>query len=128
MSRRRIAVYGSLRKDEYNYDRFVAMYGQRDIKVLSEGVVVKGFNLYDLGPYPAITLGENELTIDILSVEEPVFNAIDGMEKGAGYDAQTIKVPKYGDVTIYTYPRGYLSVDRLVESGDWSAFLKNNKK
>lgn len=124
MSRVRIGVYGSLRKGEYNFERFVEAYGTTNIKVLSEGVVIEGYNLYNLGPYPAITKGDNNLTIDVLSVSENVYNSIRAMELGAGYNEESIKIPRYNDVKIYTFKEGSFPKERLVESGNWSEFLK----
>ena len=124
MSRKRIAVYGSLRVGEYNFERFVDMFGKTNIKPLKQDIEIEGFDLFNLGPYPAISRGENNLKIDVLSVSEPVYESIKHMELGAGYNEETVKIPSYGDVFIYTYPKGSFSKDRLVEGGDWSKFLK----
>lgn len=124
MGRKRIAVYGSLRVGEYNFQRFVDNYGESSIKPLAQDINIEGFDLFDLGPYPAISRGKNNLVIDVLSVSENVFYAIDSMELGAGYHRDTVKVPKYGEITIYAFPEKSFPDSRLVVSGNWSEYLK----
>lgn len=119
-----IAVYGSLRIGEYNYERFVDIFGKTSITTVEKTKVIDGFDLYSLGSYPAITRGSNKLTVDILEVTDNVHNSIKAMELGAGYDEETIHIENIGDVVIYTYPKEYLDSRRLVESGDWSNYLK----
>lgn len=122
----KVAVYGSLRAGEYNLERFQSMYGAKNIKVVKEKVRIPGYKLYSLGAYPAITPGEGEITIDILSMHEQVFDSIDRMEQGAGYNRETVKVSRHGELPIYVFA-SKLPEERLVESGDWSEYLSNQK-
>lgn len=123
--RQKIAVYGSLREGEYNYDRVRQLFGNRSINVLRKDIIVEGFDLFDLGPYPAISRGENNLTVEIISVDENAYSFIKSMELGAGYNEEHIKYKPYGNVIIYTYPKNSFNKERLVASGDWSKHLKS---
>jgi gamma-glutamylcyclotransferase (GGCT)/AIG2-like uncharacterized protein YtfP len=117
----KVAVYGSLRKDEYNYTRFRHSFGPgiNYIKTIE----IEGFDLYSLGQYPGIIKGDNKLIVDILKVTEEVGNVIDGMEYGAGYISEMINVE--GDlVKIYIYD-GSVDSEKLVESGDWSEYINS---
>lgn len=124
MSRVRIAVYGSLREGEYNYERIAHNFGKSSIRTLASGVKVSGYDLYDLGPYPAISKGENELIVDVISVDSSAYTFIKRMELGAGYQEDSVKIKSYGDVLIYTFPPNSFPENRLVPSGDWSEHLK----
>jgi len=110
-----ICVYGSLRKGAYNFNRFVEIFGEDNIKYLKTKEIT-GFKLYSLGPYPGIKQTDNEsdkLTIDLLHVTNEVYDAIYNMEIGAGYKA--VETP---DGIIYVY-RYNVRENDLVKSGDW---------
>ncbi len=89
---KKIAVYGTLRVGEYNYERFKSGI----IKVIEEGKSVKGYKMYDLGPYPVIkrdfSLQEEveSIIVDILEVTEKCFNELHQMELGAGYQLDAV--------------------------------------
>lgn len=115
-----IIVFGSLRKHSsrgYNFNRCGR---QEYIKTLK----LKGFDLYDLGPYPAVCRGDGILTCELHEVDDATFRRIDRMEIGAGYTAVKVAVEhnmEKVEATIYTWPESALvgSYDQ-VESGDWS--------
>lgn len=116
---KKILVYGSLRKGEYNFERFED-YFPNQMNYLGT-VETPGYKLYSLGSYPGIKATDDDnfmLTVDKLEVSEECFQAIDGMEKGAGYTTNTITLPD-GDYTIYVY-QGRVSERELVHSGDWT--------
>lgn len=123
-SKKRILTYGSLRKNEYNFDRFKAIYGP-NFNYLSS-IIIKGYDLYDLGSYPGIKESENpnkDLQVDIMECGDDCYNSIKRMELGAGYTTKNIEIDGE-DHTIYIYqgnPR------KLVESGDWSKYLHEKK-
>ena len=117
-----IATYGSLRKGQYNYDRFKNHFGS-EFNYLKTSTI-SGYKLYDLGSYPGLKVSDNEedvVVIDVLEVSQECFDYIEVMEHGAGYI--TVKVTddqskeKYA-AYIYENP-----CDNLVESGDWSKYL-----
>lgn len=122
---RKILVYGSLRKGEYNYESFKRRHGD-GFNYLGT-TKVKGFNLYSLGSYPGITESEDpekELVVDIMECDDDCYNSIYRMEIGAGYRTQEVIVD--GEpMNIYLYLG---RPTRLVESGDWSQFLKSKKE
>lgn len=113
----RIAVYGSLRKGEYNYSAFSKWHDM----VHTGTHTVDGFDLYSLGAYPAATLGDGKLIVDTFEVDDRCFNQINGMELGAGYYAHTINI-NGDDHIIWLQRSGY--EERKVESGDWTKYLR----
>lgn len=109
-----IAVYGSLRKGEYNcfFDDKCTYVGR---------YAVLGYNLYNLGAYPAIypTLNKKaRLTVELWDIPKDYFNQIKHMEEGAGYHEEKVKLlPNVYDIPIYVYnsePYG-----NIIKSGDW---------
>lgn len=119
MSKHIIAAYGTLRKGFYNHDRFDG------VKYLGT-TRIKGFDLYNLGPYPCVVKNpEGELTIDLLEVTPITKTNIDRMEIGAGYGIEEINIEldgnNYHDVTIYTYNTKQLGNAKLIASGDYTS-------
>lgn len=121
----KVAVYGSLRKGEYNFERFKDSFGDQ-VKVLETQITVPGFNLYSLGPYPAVQRGEGAVVVDILEVEGQALKSMDSMELGAGYDIDKVTLPNGEEARIYVYPSS-VSLTHQVTDGDWSNFLKSNR-
>lgn len=111
-----IAVYGSLRKGEYNYDRF----GGEKSFCHKGSYVLDGFKLYSLGSYPGIKKAPagNTIVVDVLYADEQTSNVINHMEIGAGYHAEKIKVGNH-EPTIYIYD-GQVSENQLIVHGDWT--------
>lgn len=116
-----MAVYGSLREGAYNYDRFVQYYGKEAFKKRSTEVI-KGFDLYSLGPYPGIKQGEGPLTVDVFDCNEKVAEQIRRMEEGANYSALEVETSQ-GPATIWLY-NGKVSEQNQVENGDWISWLQ----
>lgn len=117
-----IAVYGSLREGEYNYERFKEIYKEGFTKI-NEGTV-EGFALYSLGSYPGIRPEEGKtLRVDVMECNNQCFQSINSMELGAGYSAKKVTVNGL-ECTIYVYDY-YVSELKRVESGDWSQYLKS---
>lgn len=124
---KKIAVYGSLRKGEYNYERFLK-YFPNQIEVLGTERLPY-FSLYDLGSYPGIKKTNNPqdtVVFDILKVSDSCYNALYLMEIGANYKTIDINVNNEEQVIAFEY-LGKVYEDRLVKSGDWSDFLKSNR-
>lgn len=121
----KIAVYGSLRKSAYNYDRFKFFFG--DDYEYEKTATIRGYKLYDLGiGYPCAVVDNehnSELTIDIIRVSEKCLATITSMEIGAGYKPSIIDVDGE-QVIIYLFksPEG-----TLVKSGDWVKHLNKQK-
>lgn len=113
-----LLVFGSLRQNSkrgYNFNRFG---GQEYIK----DIELNGFEMYNLGSYPAICEGEGKIKCELHSVKEEAANYIERMEIGAGYTGKTIKTELNGqivDATIYTWPKSRLQKYNRIESGNW---------
>ncbi len=124
MNNNYIAVYGSLRKGEYNYKRF-KNYFKEGLEYIETATLI-GYNLFDLGSYPGIkpTHDKKTLTVDIMSCNSECFTHIEHMELGANYHAEQIKIDNYL-CTIYIY-NGYTVKE--VPHGDWSKYLKEKEK
>ena len=81
-----IAAYGTLRVGHHNFSRF-------NLNAIEQNVVIKGFDLYDLGPYPCIVeQPDGEITVDILECSEHTLTGIRRMEVGAGYNYKKVDI------------------------------------
>lgn len=105
-----IAVYGSLRKGEYNYNR-------SDLDYI-ETIQLAGFNLHWLpyqSYYPGIKEGDGKIVVDIMECSQPTFEQIVKMEERANYTAKEIKIGNR-DCTIFIYNG---AVADLIPHGNW---------
>lgn len=122
-----VALYGSLRKGEYNYDRFIARFGEQGLKYI-ETYQINGFDLYSLGSYPGIKKSESpasNLTIDVMECNFACFSSINNMELGAGYSPEIVEIDGYS-CTIYVYNYPVMEMNK-VKNGNWSDYLRNKK-
>jgi gamma-glutamylcyclotransferase (GGCT)/AIG2-like uncharacterized protein YtfP len=110
-----IAVYGSLRPSEYNYERFKEVY--EDIQDLGEETL-EGFDLYSLGAYPGIKHGDGTLVVNILRCDDECYDRIENMEIGAGYKPEIVETLQ-GEATIFVYKPPVGKKD-LIPHGDWT--------
>ena len=122
-----IAVYGSLRKGAYNYDRFLQKYGKEDFFSLGK-IVVPGYKLYDLGSYPGVKESNSKddtIVVDILELSEEAYDTIYSMERNAGYKAKFIEEEGI-TCTIFIYN---LEVDEKyrIKEGDYISYLQESK-
>jgi len=78
---RTIAVYGSLKSGKYNHD---LLRGSKYVGLANE----KG-NMYLVSSYPAFEPSEegSDYAFELYEVSDNVFEAVDNMELGAGYDS-----------------------------------------
>jgi gamma-glutamylcyclotransferase (GGCT)/AIG2-like uncharacterized protein YtfP len=115
---KRIAVYGSLRKSEYNYR-----------KDMGEPIAcgrIQGAQLFSLGAFPCIIVGDAEDTVEaeVYELPEKVFNSIEAMELGAGYKRCVAPFAEHDGpiylVEAYFYPAKADWFGPRIESGDWS--------
>lgn len=110
-------AYGSLRKGEYNFDRF----GDNSLNYI-ETIKVKGYKMYNLGECPAIIHTGKEdhiIECDILSTSKDIFNMIENMEYRAGYVLDNRNIAPIFIMTIS--PKRWKLKE--VKSGNWK--LKN---
>lgn len=124
---RKVAVYGSLRMGEYNYEHFKSSFPS----IEHTGThTITGFKLYSLGSYPAVctTEGENELIVDTFDVSEGCFSRMNSMEIGAGYHQHEITVDGVNHILwIMPETATWLREDRIVEDGDWSKHVREKE-
>lgn len=119
MNKKLIAVYGSLRHGEYNFERFENYFGKDNIKIKEKNIrILLPATMVNLGSYPALikadtvknsktflnNIGElsvlatepvhssEKISFDILECSESVHAAICDMEKGAYYTSEQIDV------------------------------------
>jgi gamma-glutamylcyclotransferase (GGCT)/AIG2-like uncharacterized protein YtfP len=114
---KRFVVYGSLRPGEFNYDRL-----SHGLSHLGE-TEVAGYDLYDLGPYPAAVSSANKkssIKASVIEADDHTAKFIEMMEHGAGYKA----VPVDGG-TMFVLPA---AEGILIPSGDWRDRYKNRKQ
>ena len=131
-AKHRIAVYGSLRKGEYNYRPEMGA-------ALATGWI-KGADLYSLGAFPCIVkIDDNThaVKVEVYDMDDKVFIPIERMELGAGYTRQTVTVhhhqmldcdndtcelPEHQPIEAeaYFYPRKMDWFGPRIESGDWA--------
>lgn len=114
-----IAVYGSLRPGEFNYEAYAKLYGNDSIEKIGT-IQVTGLKLYSLGMYPAAVYShdtEHSVVMDVLKITAEVANAITDMEIGAGY--QPVFLPS-GSM-FFVMPEEYIHPTwKLISGGDWS--------
>lgn len=117
----KIAVYGSLRKGLYNYERHL-----KTSKYLGEFDTLPEFSMFDLGSYPGLKVGgSTSIKMDVFEVTEEVLSDINNLEGysetnpeyNTFYDRITIDTP-YGQAFTYIYIPDTESKEK-VYSGDW---------
>lgn len=114
-----IAVYGSLKQGQYNYDRFKQYYPS--INVIKKDTI-KGFKMFSLGPYPAVVKSNNgNIAIQLLEVPTEAYDSIKRMELGAGYNEIDVQV-KGINAKMYIFNREeeqMIKQFKEVENGIW---------
>jgi gamma-glutamylcyclotransferase (GGCT)/AIG2-like uncharacterized protein YtfP len=125
MMKNRVAVYGSLRVGEYNYNYFKSTFPE----IEHTGThTISGYKLFSLGSYPAATLGNGELVIDTFLVGDDCFASMNGMEIGAGYHkAEVVVDGETHIIWLMDADNSWLNGEREVERGDWSKFIKERE-
>ncbi len=120
--RKLVAVYGSLKKGQYNHDGL----GQ-DAEHLGN-MTVRGV-MYSNGSYPKLYRTDEDQTfeafnqgkerdhaVEVYSLNENRYESITNMEVGAGYEPGVIDTP-YGPATLYWMPHSrFNEYDHWVEA------------
>lgn len=112
-----ILAFGTLKKNcpsgrNWNWQRFD---GQKYIKDYD----LNGYDIYSLGPYPAICPGEGTVKCELQEVTDEAFENILWMEKGAGYSPVEIQIEDKV-ATVFTWPRNKLIKYQKIENGNWN--------
>jgi gamma-glutamylcyclotransferase (GGCT)/AIG2-like uncharacterized protein YtfP len=111
----RVAVYGSLRKGFHNHK---LLKGYKFLGVAE----VAGFDMYDLGSFPAATYGTGKITVEVYEIGARALKALDHLEGFPSFYDRAVTETPFGDAIIYmmpSLPRQYSS--RKVKSGNWAA-------
>jgi len=140
-----LLAYGTLRKDQYNYNRIRDLFQIKDLAIsYVETTKLRGYSMYNVGAYPmAVFTNKPSETIvfDILRISDKAFMIIDNMEINAGYTRHKLPINiETQSFTLKTECIIYLAnvedqkeIDEIevlnktdkVESGDWVQYYKN---
>jgi gamma-glutamylcyclotransferase (GGCT)/AIG2-like uncharacterized protein YtfP len=124
---KRIAVYGSLRKGEYNHRGEFA----REATHIADGIIYNA-ELVGGNAYPWIVPAgdDSHVVVEVYDFPDNVFQWIEAMEVGAGYERRSVKVHHFDEddeVAMITDAEAYFyaNPDELaklprIASGDWS--------
>lgn len=118
MNNHQVMVYGSLLRGFGNHYRLhKAVYKGR--------AVVRG-TMYDLGPYPAVSLhGGNDIHGEVYECDDDTLASLDRLEGVPHFYQRSVVDTSFGPCYIYTMDRDQeLSVHRVVQSGDWAQHRK----
>ena len=126
---KRLFFYGSLRRDEYNHQRF-AKY----LTHVADGHI-KGAELIGGNGYPWVVPTTNDSNIvlgEVYDMDDKLFELIEAMELGAGYKRKQVEVeivvhgPEHdiddvidAEAYFYTQPADLDGLPRIA-SGDWT--------
>ncbi|QDX29075.1 gamma-glutamylcyclotransferase family protein [Dickeya poaceiphila] len=107
----RIIVYGSLRRKQGNSHWMTNAQWLGDHRL-------DGYQLYDLGHYPAAVAGEGDIYCEVYRISSSILTELDELKlRGGAYSRELIATP-YGSAWIYLYQRPVAGLHRIV-SGDW---------
>ena len=118
-----VAVYGTLRKGWGNHRSMKDAKG----KFVGQGKTRENYNLYSLGPFPAVSMAntdnETPVVVEVYRVEkEGLTGPLDGLEGYPGfYNRTKVDVVLEGDNQVEAW---LYHIDReqgsLIEGGDWN--------
>jgi gamma-glutamylcyclotransferase (GGCT)/AIG2-like uncharacterized protein YtfP len=115
MAMRRIFVYGTLMKGEYNH------YLLESSRFLDNASTRAEFDLFDLGLYPAMAeQGRLQVKGEIYEVDDSALAMVDMLEDHPNWYTRTkIRLSNGETVETYIMPRRKLEGFPIIESGDW---------
>jgi gamma-glutamylcyclotransferase (GGCT)/AIG2-like uncharacterized protein YtfP len=118
-----VAVYGSLRKGLHNHKSL------GDSELIGEGVV-KGFGMYSLGSYPALSRhGEKTpVVVEVYEVNPVTMSRLDNLEGFPEYYTRKLcPVSINGEsIPAWVYYMDRPLEDEFVKSGDWVEYFGGN--
>ncbi|MGM3174680.1 gamma-glutamylcyclotransferase family protein [Dickeya lacustris] len=109
----RVIVYGSLRRKQGNSHWMTNAQWLGDHQL-------EGYELYDLGHYPAAVAGEGEIHCEVYRISSSILAELDELKRAGSvgaYKRELIATP-YGSAWIYLYQRPVTGLRRIT-SGDW---------
>jgi gamma-glutamylcyclotransferase (GGCT)/AIG2-like uncharacterized protein YtfP len=124
----KIAVYGTLRPGDYNYQRFVNLFGEWDFQVLTGPIEITGYRMYDLGSYPGIKKASDndKIIVQVIGCSDECYDVINAMEEGAGYQAIDLKVDGH-ECKTFLYDHDVYE-ETLIPHGDWIKDVNDEKE
>jgi gamma-glutamylcyclotransferase (GGCT)/AIG2-like uncharacterized protein YtfP len=124
----RFLFYGTLRKDQGNYNYFVKPVKGSEF----EGTkTLTGYKMFSFGGFPAVYKTNNpddKILVEAWYVpNEMSCRSIHMMELGAGYEVEEVELE--GKMYwLYTYDEKYSQGKLEVKSGDWVNFITEKRK
>ena len=112
-----LLVYGSLRKQEYNYYAFKSLF-KDELQYINTGII-NGYDMYSLGTFPAIIAGEGSIVVDLIKCSYECYNDILNMELNANYREETVLYNKKM-CKLFIYNDSNLA--NKIPEGDWTKF------
>lgn len=113
------AFYGTLRRNQNNYQWLFDMYGTSGVQY-KKTVSVRGFKMYNLGYYPGVIEGghDDEIVVDLMELIPEAYNVVYNMELGAGYREDTVSIDDRL-YNIFIYDENINPNWGIVKNGDW---------
>ena len=122
-----VAVYGSLRKKQSNYE-----YHLSNSTYKGTFTTEPEYTMHSLSYYPGLKLnGNTSIVMEVYEVDEETLKTLNRLEgyypgeKSTFYDRIEINTP-WGKSFTYIYVNE-LSKDSIVESGDWVLYKTKEK-
>lgn len=127
-----LLAYGVLRKGQHLYEFY------KDIGSIEhiETTKIYGYNLYSLGPYPAVTRDLKlstglQVICDLIKCDSETFNIITKLHKDYGFEEQMVIM---GDLftrlevspSLFVF-RAKISDTKRISSGDWVKYKQDLK-
>ena len=110
-----VAVYGTLRKGNGNYERLLSQYETLNTE-LSKPI----FEMHSLGGFPALIEGDKRVVIELYNVDDETFARLDRLEGYPNfYDRKQI-ITSHGDTWIYFQHELSWGSEGIIENGDWN--------
>lgn len=107
----RVIVYGSLRRKQGNSHWMTHATWLGDY-------VLEGYDLYDLGLYPAVVPGAGKVYCEVYRITSSILAELDELKSNCkAYRRELINTP-YGSAWIYLY-LNVLDGRPRIASGDW---------
>lgn len=126
MNKKLIAVYGTLRLNQPNYEWLLTK--AKHLGTINTKPI---FSLYSLGGFPGLKEnGDTSVVVDIFEVsdyEASRVDSLEGYEEGSNdntfYDKIYIDTP-FGKAGMYIY-MGKVYEENKIQSGDWVSYIEN---
>lgn len=126
---KKVAVYGSLRKNFHNH----GLLDNENCIFIGEGHTEPEYTLFPIASFPGIKKnGTTAVKVEVYEVKEDYLPSIDALEgysenrEPTFYDRQTvpIKMVDGDEVEAFIYEYVPSNTKPIIESGDWQDFFK----